>query len=218
DGELHGALIVHRRNDRPLSSEQVAQFTNAAIELAPLLRDMRSIAAAQNAATVDALTGLFNRATSIDRLQGMIDGFDLAGGGAVLLLDIDHFKMVNDKLGHAAGDDCLRRIGDIVRKTVRAGDTAGRIGGEEFLVVMPGAPRDVALTVGERLRLAISLGGMRHAGGDPVTTSIGISVAIAGDSAKTILARADRALYEAKRLGRNRIVEEREGPAEVSQA
>ena len=207
DGELHGAMIVHRRKDRPLSAEQVSQFTNAAFELAPLLRDMRTIAATQNAATIDGLTGLYNRATALERLQNMLDEVSIAQQGAVLLLDIDHFKTINDHLGHAAGDDCLRKIGEIIRNGVRGGDTAGRIGGEEFLIVMPGATRDIALGVAERLRLAVALGGMKYANGEPVTTSIGAAAANVGDTMETILARADRGLYEAKRMGRNRIVE-----------
>jgi diguanylate cyclase (GGDEF)-like protein len=210
DGELHGGLVVHRRNDRPLSGEQISQFTNAAFELAPLLRDMRTISATQSAASIDGLTGLANRATTMDHLQTMIDHATIAENGAVLLLDIDHFKFINDQLGHAAGDECLRKIGEIVKKGVRGGDTAGRIGGEEFLVVMPGATGDVALTVAERLRLAIALGGMRHGNGEPVTTSIGVAAVRAGDTIELLLARADRGLYEAKRLGRNRTVEDLE--------
>jgi diguanylate cyclase (GGDEF)-like protein len=210
DGELHGAMIVLRRNDRPLSNEQVHSFTNAAFELAPLLRDMRAIAATQSAATIDQLTGLFNRATTLDRLATVLEEMTLAEHGAVLLLDIDHFKTINDQLGHAAGDDCLRKIGAIMRNAVRGGDTAGRIGGEEFLVVMPGATRDVAIGVAERLRLAVALGGMRYANGEPVTTSIGASVMQIGDTLEALLARADRGLYEAKRQGRNRIVEDQE--------
>ncbi len=214
DSDIHGAMVVHRRNDRPLTTEQVSQFTNAAFELAPLLRDMRSIAATQSAATIDGLTGLYNRSATMDRLQAMLEDLGaIPGHGTVLLLDIDHFKTINDELGHGAGDDCLRKIGEIVRSAVRSGDTAGRIGGEEFLIVMPGATRDVALTVGERLRLAVSLGGMRYANGDPVTTSIGVAAAAAGDTAESLLARADKALYEAKRQGRNRIVEETEETA-----
>jgi len=210
DGELHGALTVLRRNDRPLSNEQLAQFTNAAFELAPLLRDMRTIAATQSAATIDGLTGLANRAATMDRLHTMLEAISITENGAVLLLDIDHFKSINDHLGHAAGDDCLRKIGEIIRNTVRGGDTAGRIGGEEFLIVMPGASRDIALTVGERLRLAVALGGMRYANGEPVTTSIGAAAAHVGDTSETLLARADRGLYEAKRQGRNRMVEDLE--------
>jgi len=213
EGEFLGALIVHRRPDRALSNEQIAQFTNAAHELAPLLRDMRSIAAAQSAATIDALTGLYNRAATIERLITMLEDMAVPERGAVLLLDIDHFKMVNDQLGHAAGDDCLRKIGSIIKSTVRGGDTAGRIGGEEFLVVMPGASRDVATTVAERLRLAIALGGMRYGTGEPVTASIGVAAASMAETGETLLARADRALYEAKNTGRNRIVEDVEASA-----
>lgn len=207
DGELHGAMVVHRRNDRPLSAEQINQFTNAAFELVPLLRDMRTIAATQSAATIDGLTGLFNRSTTLDRLQHMLGETTVAGHGAVLLLDIDHFKTINDQLGHGAGDECLRKIGEIIKNAVRGGDTAGRIGGEEFLIVMPGATRDVALSVAERLRLAVALGGMKYANGEPVTASIGAAAALIGDTIEMLLARADRGLYEAKRQGRNRIVE-----------
>ena len=210
DGEVHGALTVHRRHDRPLTNDQIAQFTNAAFELAPLLRDMRAIAATQSAATIDGLTGLVNRATAMDRLQAMLEQISITEYGAVLLLDIDHFKLINDQLGHAAGDDCLRKIGEIIRTTVRGGDTAGRVGGEEFLIVMPGASRDIALSVGERLRVAVSLGGMRYSNGDPVTASIGAAAAHVGDTPETILARADRGLYQAKRQGRNRLVEDLE--------
>jgi diguanylate cyclase (GGDEF)-like protein len=125
-----------------------------------------------------------------------------------LLLDIDHFKTINDQLGHAAGDDCLRKIGAIIKNAVRSGDTAGRVGGEEFLIVMPGATRDIALIVAERLRLAVALGGMKYANGEPVTASIGAAAAQLGDTIEVLLARADRGLYEAKRQGRNRIVED----------
>ncbi len=210
DGELHGAMVVHRRYDRPLSAEQVNQFTNAAFELAPLLRDMRTIAATRNAATMDALTGVFNRSATLDRLQQMLDDMPLTAHGAVLLLDVDHFKTINDQLGHGAGDECLRKIGAIIKYAVRGGDTAGRIGGEEFLIVMPGATRDVALSVAERLRLAVALGGMKYANAQPVTASIGAAGAIIGDTVETLLARADRGLYEAKRQGRNRIIENEE--------
>lgn len=92
-------------------------------------------------------------------------------------------------------------------ESVRAGDSVGRIGGEEFLIVMPGATPDQAMMVGERLRLSISLSGLRHASGDPVTASLGASAATVGDTTETLVARADGALYEAKRGGRNRIIE-----------
>lgn len=203
--DLLGALLVRRRGT-PIPENGHVQYISAARDLAPLIRDIRSIAAAQSAATTDALTGLRNRAAILERLSTMLG--DVVRNGAVLLLDIDYFKRVNDDLGHAAGDACLRRIAEVAVASVRGGDTVGRIGGEEFLIVMPGAGSDAAMVVGERLRLAISLCGLRHANGDPVTASIGVAAAATGDTPETLVARADRALYEAKRNGRNRIVED----------
>jgi diguanylate cyclase (GGDEF)-like protein len=205
DGDLLGGLLVRRRGT-PIAEKDQRQYLYAARDIAPLLRDIRSIVAAQSAATTDALTGLKNRATILERLRGVLE--DVVSTGAVLLLDIDHFKRINDELGHAAGDACLQRISEISASSVRGGDSVGRIGGEEFLIVMPGATSDSAMTIGERLRLAISLSGLRHANGDPVTASLGVAAAAPGDTVETLVARADRALYEAKRAGRNRIVED----------
>jgi diguanylate cyclase (GGDEF)-like protein len=206
EAELLGALLVRRRTD-PIPTGDQRQYVAAARDLAPLLRDMRSIVAQQSAATTDALTGLKNRAAILECLRAMLD--DNLRSGAVLLVDLDHFKRVNDELGHAAGDDCLRRIAETAIAAVRAGDIVGRIGGEEFLIVMPGAGSDAAMMVGERLRLAVSLSDLRHADGSAVTASLGVAAAAIGDTPETLLARADRALYEAKRTGRNRIVEGR---------
>ncbi|MBV8723015.1 MAG: GGDEF domain-containing protein, partial [Candidatus Eremiobacteraeota bacterium] len=202
--DLLGALLV-RRKGAPVPDNAQKQYVAAAREIAPLLRDIRSIAAQQSAATTDALTGLKNRAAIFDRLRAMLG--DVVRNGAILLFDLDHFKRINDELGHAAGDQVLRRVSEIALDSVRAGDAVGRIGGEEFLVVMPGATSDSAMMVGERLRLSISLSGLRHATGDPVTASLGVAAATIGDTAETLVARADAALYEAKRAGRNRIIE-----------
>ncbi|MBV8153806.1 MAG: GGDEF domain-containing protein [Candidatus Eremiobacteraeota bacterium] len=204
DEDLLGALLV-RRKGAPVPDNAQKQYVAAAREIAPLLRDIRSIAAQQSAATTDALTGLKNRAAIFDRLRAMLG--DVVRNGAILLFDLDHFKRINDELGHAAGDQVLRRVSEIALDSVRAGDAVGRIGGEEFLVVMPGATSDSAMMVGERLRLSISLSGLRHATGDPVTASLGVAAATIGDTAETLVARADAALYEAKRAGRNRIIE-----------
>jgi diguanylate cyclase (GGDEF)-like protein len=204
EDDLLGALIVRRRGS-PIPEPGQRQYVDAARGIAPLLRDIRSIAAQQSAATTDGLTGLKNRAAIFEQLRGMLT--DVVRSGAVLILDIDHFKRVNDELGHPAGDACLRRIAELASAAIRAGDSVGRIGGEEFLIVMPAATSDSAMMVGERLRLAISLSGLRHASGDPITASLGVAAAASGDTAETLVARADRALYEAKRTGRNRIVE-----------
>lgn len=206
DEHLLGALIVHRP-PRTASLLPARRFAQAASELAPLLRDFRSIAATQNAASMDALTGLPNRRTIMEHLRERIEHVAIGNPCAVLVLDIDHFKAINDTLGHQAGDQCLRSVGATIARNIRGHDRAGRIGGEEFVVLMPDTTSEMARTVGERLRAAIEANGVRHANGDPVTASIGVAVASISDTVDSLLARADRALYQAKRQGRNRVIE-----------
>jgi diguanylate cyclase (GGDEF)-like protein len=203
---LLGALIVVR----PLQTAPLMpgrRFAQAAAELAPLLRDFRSIAATQTAATLDTLTGLPNRRTIMESLRERIEFVSIGNPCAVLLLDIDHFKSINDTQGHQAGDRCLRTVGKIIASNIRHADRAGRIGGEEFVVLMPDTSSEMARTVGERLRAAIENAGIHYASGEPLTASIGVAVADISDTVDSLLARADRALYEAKRQGRNRVIE-----------
>ena len=206
DERLLGALIVHRPL-RTASLLPARRFAQAAAELAPLLRDFRSIAATQNAAALDALTGLPNRRTIMEFLRERIEHVSIGNPCAVLLLDIDHFKSVNDMLGHQAGDHCLRTMGAVIARNIRSVDRAGRIGGEEFVILMPDTTSEMARAVGERLRGAIESADLHHADGEPVTASIGIAVASVSDTVDSLLARADRALYQAKRQGRNRVIE-----------
>jgi diguanylate cyclase (GGDEF)-like protein len=206
DERLLGALLVHRPA-RTASLLPARRFAQAAAELAPLLRDFRSIAATQNAAAFDALTGLPNRRTIMEHLRERIEHVSIGNPCAVLLIDIDHFKNVNDQLGHQAGDQCLRTVGSLIARNIRGMDRAGRIGGEEFVILMPETTSEMARAVGERLRTAIESADVRHADGEPVTASIGVAVASVSDTVDSLLARADRALYEAKRQGRNRVIE-----------
>lgn len=206
DERLLGALIIHRPL-RTASLLPARRFAQAAAELAPLLRDFRSIAATQNAAAFDALTGLPNRRTIMEFLRERIEHVSIGNPCAVLLLDIDHFKNINDMLGHQAGDHCLRTVGGTIARNIRSMDRAGRIGGEEFVILMPDTTSEMARTVGERLRAAIESADVRHADGEPVTASIGVAVASVSDTVDSLLARADRALYQAKRQGRNRVIE-----------
>jgi diguanylate cyclase (GGDEF)-like protein len=206
DERLLGALIVHRPA-RTASLLPARRFAQAAAELAPLLRDFRSIAATQNAAAVDALTGLPNRRTIMEFLRERIEYVSIGNPCAVLLIDIDHFKSINDTMGHQAGDQCLRTVGALIARNIRGMDRAGRIGGEEFVILMPDTTSEMARSVGERLRVAIESAEVRRADGEPVTASIGIAVASVSDTVDSLLARADRALYQAKRQGRNRVIE-----------
>jgi two-component system cell cycle response regulator len=128
------------------------------------------------------------------------------GEAAVLMLDVDRFKAINDTHGHAAGDIALREVAERLKSHLRAADVVARYGGEEFMVVLAGAPAEYAGTVAERLlnTLAhdpIALGGILLR----ITASIGLALAPQGISAAVATAAADRALYRAKAGGRNRV-------------
>jgi two-component system cell cycle response regulator len=164
-------------------------------------------------AITDALTGLFNRRYMEMHLASLVEQAASRGQPiAVLIVDIDYFKAVNDDYGHDAGDDVLREFALRIRKAIRNIDLACRYGGEEFVIVMPETDMTVATMVAERLRRRIANEpftieqGARNLN---VTISIGIAaLGGAGDNAATILKRADVALYRAKRDGRNRVVPE----------
>ncbi len=159
--------------------------------------------------TVDALTGVSNRATVLTYLE---KHFDLARRHgrplSVLLCDLDHFKRVNDTYGHAAGDSVLQVFGGLVMGRLRGSDQVGRIGGEEFLVVLPETQAGEAATVAENLRLALCSEPVRIPVSAPILVSCSLGVAQVHEEdpdAGSLLARADAALYRAKTEGRNRV-------------
>ena len=173
------------------------------------LRD--NVQASIEMAITDALTGLFNRRYMETHLATLVEQAASRGKPlAVLILDIDYFKSVNDSHGHDAGDDVLREFSTRIRKSIRNIDLACRYGGEEFVIVMPETDMAVATMVAERIRrriaaepFAIQQGARKL----EVTISIGLSsLGTPGDNAAAILKRADTALYRAKRDGRNRVV------------
>jgi diguanylate cyclase (GGDEF)-like protein len=162
--------------------------------------------------TLDPLTGLFNR-NALEQRLAELNGqpCDPARGisHAFLLCDLDHFKRVNDEHGHAAGDAVLQDVAYTMRATLRAGDSIYRVGGEEILVILPGAGHEDACEIAERLRVDVR---ERRPVGVPVSLSIGVAVA----EPKTVdtddlLARADASLYAAKASGRDRIFVDADG-------
>ena len=158
---------------------------------------------AQQQADTDPLTGIANRRSAI-RIGEAAVASDLDVPLSVLVLDADHFKTINDRFGHAVGDVTLVRIADVARHQLRTGDFIARMGGEEFVLLLPGAAADVASAVAERIRAAIQQD-VRRPDGRPVTVSLGIAQRQPDDDFDSLLNRADRALYEAKTGGRNRF-------------
>jgi two-component system cell cycle response regulator len=164
-------------------------------------------------AVTDPLTGLRNRRYVRRHLDAVLRGT----GAAVLLLDVDHFKRVNDTYGHAAGDIVLREVADRVRAHLRAADVVARYGGEEFMVVMSGATAEDARLVAERLRSAIASSPVALDGQAlVVTASVGVAAGGAGTGCDDVVGAADAALYRAKNSGRNRVeaAESRDWPPE----
>ena len=156
--------------------------------------------------TLDPLTGLSNR-NALEQRLGELDGQptgEVKGSSyALLLCDLDHFKRVNDQLGHAAGDAVLQDVAHTMRSALRAGDSIYRVGGEEILVVLPGATKSDAVGIAERLRQAVH---DRRPAGVSVTLSIGVAVSRTGPlDTDELVGLADAALYSAKAEGRDRV-------------
>jgi len=152
----------------------------------------------------DALTGLANRRRIEELLEYELGRFARYGGAcAVALGDLDHFKVVNDTWGHRAGDQVLMTTAAAMQHQLRATDTVGRWGGEEFAVILPQTTLDGAMIVVDRMRAGIADVPV-EAIGRPVTISFGVTALAAGDTVASVFQRADSALYTSKRLGRNR--------------
>ena len=160
-------------------------------------------------ATTDTLTGLANRGHALESLQTMLTRAQRLGRPmGVMLLDVDHFKQVNDTYGHPAGDQVLRDIAHILQANVRAYDLAARFGGEEFLVLCEGADLSATADMAERIRTAVASHVCRLADGQTLHTTVSVGVyAGAGPhaTAMQLIEWADQALYRAKQAGRNRV-------------
>jgi two-component system cell cycle response regulator len=171
------------------------------------LRDKNAML--ERVSTTDAVTGMRTR-----RYVGEVLAIEVLRASryrtplAVAMCDLDHFKRVNDAFGHPAGDAVLAVVGEAIRRTLRATDIAGRYGGEEFLLVLPGTDLDGASMLAERVRAAIEQTefDVGAAASHSVTMSIGVAALAEGQSVEVLVTAADEALYEAKGEGRNRVV------------
>ena len=169
-----------------------------------------SVEASITMAMTDPLTGLYNRCYLDQHLEMAMQRNRTAGKPlSFLLLDIDHFKVVNDSHGHAAGDKILKQFAERIERSVRGFDLCARFGGEEFVVMMPEADRALAEKVGERLRWAMEVEAFEtgeDVGAIDVTCSVGGATLRDGEDAPSLMKRADMALYKAKNAGRNKMV------------
>jgi diguanylate cyclase (GGDEF)-like protein len=171
-----------------------------------ILVSERTVTVHRTAASMDPLTGMFNRRGFAEATSRVIEREATAGRPVtVLIFDIDHFKSINDRFGHPAGDEILKLFAAIVINSLRMSDLSGRIGGEEFAALLT-CSLDEAVVVAERVREAFANSGIAVEDGPVDTTvSIGVAGGPAGTELEVLLAAADAALYQAKRGGRNRV-------------
>jgi diguanylate cyclase (GGDEF)-like protein len=185
--------LLQLNRDLILEAEKRAQLTEELLRMA----------------TTDLLTGASTRRHLYDRATYEFAQIERRSEPlSVLLLDLDAFKQINDRLGHQAGDDVLRRFAGLCMSIIRKTDTFARYGGEEFVILLPNTPVPVALEIAERIRLSVAQREIDPSSGEPgVTVSCGLACYRPGDAnLDALLARADEALYQAKRAGRNRVV------------
>jgi diguanylate cyclase (GGDEF)-like protein len=192
------------RRSRQLQALVIALVLALLVALGVLFLNVRrSARRSHRLAMTDELTRVPNRRAVLMQLEELIHS-PQHGQQALLILDIDHFKHINDRYGHQAGDTALRLVAEQLRAPLTPPAFTGRLGGEEFVVVLPNATLEAACDLAERYRLAVqALDGSQWSAAEGITVSIGVTLATRSDIASSMLTRADHALYEAKRDGRN---------------
>lgn len=201
-GEVIGSVLVE--HDAPLGQEETTALRESVSQAAPVLANLRNLALAEFRAATDALTGLPNKRAVQDTIKRMAaHAARTIAPLSAIMLDLDHFKQINDTYGHGRGDDVLAAVGATLPTTVRASDFVGRLGGDEFIVLLPETGPEQAAVAAEKIRAAladIAVAGVER----DITASLGVATIPdhAGD-ADQLVRNADRALYVAKTNGRN---------------
>ena len=205
-GEFLGELVFTRR--RRFAETEMEQLENLMSQLIFPLRNAIWYQRALQAAKIDTLTGASNRAAMNEILEREVDlAHRHQSTLSVIMLDLDHFKQVNDNYGHSAGDDVLKECVECANQALRSTDMLFRYGGEEFFIILPGEDAAGTALAAERLRSIIEkhvfISGKSTI---PVTTSIGTASLTLQDTPQSISKRADNALYAAKNVGRNCVI------------
>jgi len=202
------AILSETRGFVTESRQFEAELLSSVEEMHKLKRELSN---AKREASIDGLTGLFNRRSFDRKLDELIAGAGgLDEGFCLLFLDIDHFKRVNDSYGHMVGDKVLSEFGRQIGRLTRRSDFLARYGGEEFAILLPTTRITNAFTVAENIRRTLQLVRLRRSRSreslGAVTVSVGVACYRVGETAEDLIGRCDKALYRAKSLGRNRTV------------
>jgi diguanylate cyclase (GGDEF)-like protein len=210
EGEIIGCISINSDQPNAFDAQDLQFFSVIGYQMASTLKHLQRFSSVKKEAIYDTLTSLFNRRYFEEKLgMDAQKAFHTGSNLAIIMVDIDHFKRVNDTFGHAGGDKVLREIASLLKNSVRRqDDTVARYGGEEFVLVLPGAPLEATSTIAERIRRTVEntpvgLGESQiH-----LTISLGISnfPIHRAKSKEELVKMADLALYEAKRGGRNRV-------------
>jgi diguanylate cyclase (GGDEF)-like protein len=214
-GEVFGAAVVGRSDGRDFDGGEIRLAMAVGDYLALALNNARLYEKVRDLARTDQLSRLLTRRALFDEGVELVRSADSGGDGPArlgcIILDIDHFKQVNDRYGHQVGDDVIRRVADVCREALRGGDVVGRYGGEEFCALLPGLTVAETQSVAERICRTVGALDI-PAVPDGVTVSLGVAVFEGtGDAADplalldTLMGRADVALYRAKNSGRDRV-------------
>ena len=204
--ELLETLIAETRLMKNATSEMQARFEARSKEIDDLQEQLQR---ERRRAVTDPLTGLYNRFAMLERLNAAIAERGEGQAPSVVLLDIDHFKAVNDTHGHLIGDRVIRFVAQVLKKNTKGKDTAARYGGEEFTLVLPATGPKGATAVAESVRVAVADAQLVRADNKQslgrITLSAGVATYRDGEDPLELLNRADQALYRSKKNGRNRV-------------
>lgn len=216
DGDAIRALLQSIREQITEIVDHGRQFESKLSDYSSGINDLtRQLEQTKQAAMLDPITGIGNRRRFEESLAGILKHLeDFNGKVSVLLADVDKFKDVNDTLGHSVGDQVLRLVANTFVTGLKGSDVVARWGGDEFAAILPDTSLDNALHAAENVRKSMATKSLKNKGSGETmgkaTLSIGVSTYRQGDNAHKLIFRADQALYEAKRLGRNRTIPEKD--------
>ena len=198
--------VVEMTRGRKLRQPEIEQLENLLAALLYPLRNALLYRAAIHSAFIDSLTGVKNRSAFDSNFSRDVEySHRKASELSLIVLDIDHFKQINDNYGHIVGDNVLRQLAQCAEKTIRSSDALYRYGGEEFVIVLNGTDEDGALLLAERIRQNVEEMAIDSLKDVNITVSLGVAVLAENENAAHLFERADEALYRAKREGRNRV-------------